>query len=69
MTNASWETFEGAIPSDTTLQFLPVMDENLVFSNYTQRYETGAWPTVPAIIGATQHDLNALVPQVPGAAS
>jgi acetylcholinesterase len=61
MRSKSWQDIEAVLQADTTLQFLTVVDNNLVFSNYTQRYSTGAISPVPAIIGTNQHEFNAFL--------
>ncbi|KAL2067509.1 hypothetical protein VTL71DRAFT_1934 [Oculimacula yallundae] len=40
--------------------FLPVVDEKIVFANYTHRFGLGAFSDVPYIIGSNQHELAAL---------
>jgi hypothetical protein len=52
--------------ANLTSVFLPVADEHIVVSNYTQRYDIGALSSVPAIIGTNQHKFNALIPHIPG---
>lgn len=54
--NVSWQDIEAYLSQDQTLQFVPVADERIVFSNTTQRYEIGAFSSVPAIIGTNQHE-------------
>jgi carboxylesterase type B len=38
--------------------FTPVVDERIVFSNYTRQYELGALSSVPAIIGSDANEVN-----------
>lgn len=45
----------------TTLTFLPIADERIIFSNYTRRYEMGAPAPIPAIIGKNAHEFNSLI--------
>jgi hypothetical protein len=46
--NASWQDIEDAVEkANLASVFLPVADEHIVFSNYTQRYEIGALSLVP----------------------
>ncbi|KAF8183220.1 Alpha/Beta hydrolase protein [Mycena galopus ATCC 62051] len=46
--------------------FLPVPDEHVVFSDYTSRYAMpNAVARIPAVIGTTQHEFNAVVPDIP----
>jgi acetylcholinesterase len=58
--NVSWQDIEAYLLQDPSLNFTPVADERIVFSNTTQRYEMGLFSSVPAIIGTNQHELNAL---------
>ncbi|KAH8886237.1 alpha/beta-hydrolase [Thozetella sp. PMI_491] len=65
--NVTWQDIQASmVKLNLTSSFLPVVDERLVFSNYTQRYEMGAYSSVPAIIGTNQHEVNALIPPTPG---
>ncbi|KAJ7816731.1 Alpha/Beta hydrolase protein [Mycena leptocephala] len=59
------QDIENLLAANITIPaFLP--DERVVFSNYTSRYAMGAFARIPAIIGTTQHEFNAIVPDVPG---
>ena len=60
--NVSWQEIERhlATAEGQTFTFLPIADEKLVFSNYSQRYEMDALSSIPAIVGTNQHELNAL---------
>jgi acetylcholinesterase len=60
--DVSWTEIEAYLATAETqnFTFLPVADENVVFANYSQRYEMGATSSVPVIIGTNQHELNAL---------
>ena len=60
--NVSWQEIEGylATAEAQTIKFLPVTDENLIFSNYSRRYDMNALSAVPAIIGTNRYELNAL---------
>jgi acetylcholinesterase len=68
--NVSWQDIEGYLGAADAqdFTFLPVADEKVVFSNYSERYEMGAISAVPAMIGTNQHELNALSGLKPGAA-
>ncbi|KAK4958772.1 hypothetical protein LTR10_003568 [Elasticomyces elasticus] len=63
MRTISWETLEGVMGADSSLAFLPIIDEKVMFGNYTERYAMGGVSSIPAIIGTNQHELNALIPQ------
>ncbi|KAK5130472.1 hypothetical protein LTR08_001994 [Meristemomyces frigidus] len=63
MRGVPWQTLEGVLAADSTLVFLPIIDEKILFENYVERYAMGAVSSVPAIIGTNQHELLALVPQ------
>ncbi|KAK5723778.1 hypothetical protein LTR15_005478 [Elasticomyces elasticus] len=63
MRTIPWETLEGVMGGDSSLAFLPIIDEKVMFGNYTERYGMGAVSSIPAIIGTNQHELNALIPQ------
>lgn len=54
----SWQEFEAVIKGNSTLTFLPVADDTLVFSNYTARYKMGALSSIPALMGTNQHEFN-----------
>jgi carboxylesterase type B len=61
------QDIENLLAANITIPaFLPVPDERVVFSNYTSRYAMGAFARIPAVIGTTQHEFNAIVPDVPG---
>lgn len=49
----------GTLPSIT---FAPVADEQVVFANYTQRYEMGAYANLPTIYSSCDMEGEALVP-------
>jgi acetylcholinesterase len=68
--NVSWQEIERYLATDEAQKFtfLPVADQRVVFSNYSQRYEKVALSLVPAIIGTNQHELNALAEKGPGVA-
>jgi acetylcholinesterase len=57
----SWQDIEAVLLADATLNFITVVDNDLVFSDYVQRYEMGALSPVPAIIGNNQHEFNAFL--------
>lgn len=63
MRGVPWRTLLGVMAADSTLVFLPIIDEKIVFGNYSERYAMGALSSVPALIGTNQHELFALVPQ------
>lgn len=69
MRNVSWQSIEEAVEADPSLTFWTVVDERVIFENYTQQYEIGALSSVPAIIGTNQHELSALSPLIPPATS
>ena len=62
----SWQDIEHYLAAKAVrkLAFVPMADERINFSNYTQRYEVGAFLPVPAIVGTNQHELNVLGLQV-----
>lgn len=69
MRQIDWRTIEGAIEGvlpGTMINFMPVIDNRIVFPNYTARYEAGAAAKIPALIGTNEHELYALVPHIPG---
>lgn len=57
----SWQDIEAVLLADSTLDFLTVVDNNLVFPDYVQRYGMGTLSSVPAIIGTNQHEFNAFL--------
>ena len=61
-----WQTLQGILAMDTTMRFQPVVDERIVFSNYSAQYGAGNVSTIPAIIGTNQHELSATQPQYLG---
>ncbi|KAH8653790.1 Alpha/Beta hydrolase protein [Xylariales sp. PMI_506] len=63
--NISWEDIEAVIKEDSTLSFLPIVDDNIVYSNYTQRYQVQGLSPAPAIIGINQHEFNEAAPLGP----
>jgi acetylcholinesterase len=60
--NVSWQAIASILQADTSLKFLPVVDNKLVFADYTQRYEEMALSHIPALIGTNQHEFNVGVP-------
>lgn len=54
-----WEDIEEVLKEDATLSFLTIVDDDLVFSDYAQRYEMGALSSIPAIIGTNKNEFNA----------
>lgn len=48
-----------------TIAFFPVLDDKIVFSNYTERYATGKVSDRPAIFSTTEEEGNSLVPYDP----
>ncbi|KAF4634691.1 hypothetical protein G7Y89_g3411 [Cudoniella acicularis] len=65
--NVTWQDIQDSmVKLNLTSSFLPTADERLVFSNYAQRYEIGAYSSAPAIIGSNQHEANALIPPILG---
>ncbi|KAJ6496176.1 carboxylesterase, type B [Mycena sanguinolenta] len=62
------QDIENLLAANTSIpNFLPVPDEHIVFSDYKSRYAiSGAVARIPAVIGTTQHEFNALVPDIPG---
>jgi acetylcholinesterase len=60
--NSSWQDIEAVLAANSSLTFLPVVDNLIVFSNYTERYEMGALSTAPAIIGTNEHEFNIGIP-------
>ncbi|KAJ7108005.1 Alpha/Beta hydrolase protein [Mycena crocata] len=61
MRSLSWESIETVL-ANSTLKFIPVPDERIVFANYSAQYSAGAIARVPAMIGTNQHELNAEIP-------
>jgi acetylcholinesterase len=59
MRSRSWQDIEAVLKSDSTLSFLTIVDGDLVFSDYAQRYEMGALSSIPAIIGTNKNEFNA----------
>jgi carboxylesterase type B len=64
MRNVSWQAIEAALSADSTLSFIPVVDNVLLFENFTQRYEMGALSHIPAFIGSNLHEFNEGAPNV-----
>ncbi|KAH3958669.1 hypothetical protein HBH70_206050 [Parastagonospora nodorum] len=60
---ASWQDIASVLKEDVSLKFLPVVDERIVFSDYSRRYEEAGVSSIPAIIGTNQHEYNIGVPQ------
>lgn len=60
MRNVSSQDIERHLYYHQDLQFTPIPDKRIVFANYTERYEIGAFSSIPAIIGTNQYELNAL---------
>jgi carboxylesterase type B len=64
--NVSWQNIEHCLAAEAARKFafIPVANEPIVFSNYPQRYEVGAFLPVPAIVGTNKHELNVFGLQV-----
>jgi acetylcholinesterase len=60
--NIPWQDLEAVLSADPTSNFIPIFDDHLVFSNYTNRYSVNALSPVPALIGTNQHEFNERVP-------
>jgi acetylcholinesterase len=60
---ASWQDIASVLKEEVSLKLLPVVDERIVFSDYSRRYEEAAVSPIPAIIGTNQHEYNIGVPQ------
>lgn len=69
--SASWRDIQASTYKlGLASSFLPIADERLVFSNYTERFTMAAFSTAPAMIGTNQHEVNALIaPTSPKAAN
>lgn len=61
--NVSWQDIASVLKGDISLKFLPVVDERIVFSDYSRLYEEAAVSSIPAIIGTNQHEYNIGIPQ------
>ncbi|KAL4789158.1 carboxylesterase [Aspergillus venezuelensis] len=48
--------------ANTTLSFVPIPDEKVVFANYTDRYARGLVAQLPAMIGSTSDEGTVLAP-------
>lgn len=69
MRSVPWQTLQGLLAMDTSMNFQPVVDERVVFSNYSAQYGPGNVSNIPAIIGTNQHELSATRPQRQGSST
>jgi acetylcholinesterase len=58
----TWQDIEAVLSADPTLMFLPIVDNAVVFQNYTDRYAMNAISSVPALIGTNLHEYNEGIP-------
>ncbi|KAL4892366.1 Alpha/Beta hydrolase protein [Aspergillus ambiguus] len=47
--------------TEPALSFMPIPDNNIVFSNYTDRYAKGLVARAPAVVGTTSNEASAIV--------
>jgi acetylcholinesterase len=66
MRRVPWQTLQGMLAADTTMRFQPVVDQRIVFSNYSAQYGAGNVSSIPAMVGTNQHELSATRPQPVG---
>jgi acetylcholinesterase len=60
--DVTWQDIEAVLSADPTLMFLPIVDNVMVFQNYSDRYAKNAISSVPALIGTNLHEFNEGIP-------